>query len=217
MGWLKHIFQSKETKSRGLIKHPFPPLTKDVFGGGSLFHWAGKVHLSSWKGFAAEGDLTPDGWSSPNPRPDGDLNLSIDPVDMEGGSEPTDEQARAFQHLLHHEEAMRDAVLSGIFEDYPSWRASYYGAQISDDGGKTYRSASEFPDMYRPENMPEISQPRDLMRLIRPHTIHVLSEAKDGLTEVGFEFACKWDEEHGLGVLTHRTQVIRVGDASESF
>ena len=199
------------------MKHPFPPLIKDVFGDGSLFHWIGKVHFSSWKGFAAEQDLTPDGWSSPDPRPDGELSLCISPLDMSAGSEPTEEQASAFQHLLDNESEMRDVVLQGVFREYPSWRTSYYGGKISSDGGKTYQPASAFPEMFPSENMPEISKPADLTRLIRPQGIHILKDAKDGLAEVGFAFACKWDEEHGLGVLTHKGQVIQVGDGTASF
>src|SRR5215204_2224285 len=133
------------------------------------------------------------------------------------GSEPTEEQTRAFQHLLDNERTMRDAVLQGVFKEYPIWRASYYGGQISSDGGKTYQPAREFPEMFPPENMPEISKPTDLTRLIRPHGIHILKDAKDGFAEVGFAFACKWDEEHGLGVLTHKGQVIQVGDGTASF
>ncbi len=198
------------------MKHPFPPLTKDVFSDGNLFHWTGKVHFNSWKGFATEKELT-GGWSNSNPRPDGELSLCIDPLDVSAGSEPTEEQARAFQHLLDNEGIMREVVLEGIFKEYPNGRASYYGGQISSDGGKTYQPASAFPDLFPPENMPEISKPDDLMRLIRPHGIHILKDAKDGFAEVGFAFVCKWDEEHGLGVLTHKKQVIQVGDGTASF
>jgi hypothetical protein len=217
VNWFKNIFRSKAEIPTLLMKRPFPPLTKDVFGDGSLFHWTGKVHFNSWKGFAANQDLTPDGWSNPDPRPEGELSLCISPLDMSAWSEPTEEQASAFQHLLDNESEMRDVVLQGVFREYPSWRATYYGGQISSDGGKTYQPASAFPEMFPPENMPEISQVSDLTRLVRPHGIHILKDAKDGFAEVGFAFACKWDEEHGLGVLTHKGQVIQVGDGTASF
>jgi len=108
-------------------------------------------------------------------------------------------------------------VLQAFFNSYGAWRDSYFNAQISSDGGKTYQPASADPDLCPPENMPEISVPAGLMRIIRPHTVHILASGADGIAEVGFEFACKWDEEHGIGVLTHKGTVVQVGDASASF
>jgi hypothetical protein len=71
--------------------------------------------------------------------------------------------------------------------------------------------------MFPPENMPEIKHPNELMRLIRPGMVHVLASEIDGFVRVGFEFGCKWDEEHGLGVLTHKGKVMEVGQAEASF
>jgi hypothetical protein len=47
--------------------------------------------------------------------------------------------------------------------------------------------------------------------------VHVLQLLKDGVPYVGFEFGCRWDEEHGLGVLLHGTRVVEIGDAQTSF
>ena|SRR6266542_5769622 len=98
MNWLKNIFGSNDDEPEVLIKPPFPPLTRDVFGDGSLFHWRGEVHLKSWTSFTAERDLTTDGWEPPDPRPDGCLNLCVNPLGMSAGTEPTSEQAKAFEH-----------------------------------------------------------------------------------------------------------------------
>ena len=40
---------------------------------------------------------------------------------------------------------------------------------------------------------------------------------KEGFTAIGFGFHCKWDEEHGLGVLTHKGKVMEVGAAETGF
>ena len=34
---------------------------------------------------------------------------------------------------------------------------------------------------------------------------------------IGFELGCVWDEEHGLGVMTHRDRVVDVGGADTAF
>jgi hypothetical protein len=46
MEWFKKIFQAKAKVPAMLTKHPFPPLTKDVFGDGNLFHWTGNVNFA---------------------------------------------------------------------------------------------------------------------------------------------------------------------------
>lgn len=179
------------------------------------FFWCGTIHLDSWKGFATLEEIWEFFGPSTGGKPEGDLGVAVSPGEQSAGG-PTDDQSRAFQHLLDNEKAIRDAVLQGIFDVYPKWRESYYGP-ISSDGGKTYRPITEFPELYHPEKMPEISNPNELVRLIRPDAVHVLAKPIDGFTRIGFSFACKWDEEHGLGVLTHKGKVMAVGDGTEAF
>lgn len=190
-------------------KPPFPRLIRDEY------FWSGTIQLESWKGFAALDQI----WELREPatedNPKEGLGLEVTPA-TKSSLEPTAEQAAAFQHLLDHEQTIRDTVLQGIFEVYSQWRESYFGP-ISIDGGKTYRPITEFPELYHPEKMPEISSPNELARLIRPDTVHVLAQSIDGFTRIGFSFACKWDEEHGLGVLTHKGKVVAVGDGTEAF
>lgn len=44
-----------------------------------------------------------------------------------------------------------------------------------------------------------------------------LAISKDGFAYVGFELGCSWDEEHGLGVLTHKDHVVKIGEAETAF
>jgi hypothetical protein len=56
-----------------------------------------------------------------------------------------------------------------------------------------------------------------LESLIELTTIHIHWAERDGLAYVGYEFACTWDIEHGLGVLTHADRIVAVGRADTSF
>lgn len=197
---------------------PFHTLTREVFNDDGLFTWKTRVHLESWKGFAPREALAGEFMSFRfSPRPDGDFNVSVDPIDTKFSLTPTAAQAIAFGHLLDNQSPIRDQILQAIFEAYLGWRECYFGGKYSSDGGKTYQSGWEMPDMFPPENMPEIKQPRDLMRIIRPGTVHVTSKEIGGFAKIGIEFSCKWDEEHGLGVMTHKGKVVGVGQADESF
>ena len=130
---------------------------------------------------------------------------------------PSHAQARAFQHLLDNQAAIRETVLQGICAVYDQWREDYYGQRISSDGGKTYQSGWERPDLFPPEHMPKLSGPGDLVRLILPSTVHVLAKEIEGFARIGIGFDCKWDPEHDLGVLTHKGRVVDLGQADTAF
>jgi hypothetical protein len=171
----------------GATVPPFPPLKWDGY------FWRGTVCLGSWRGFQAR--LGAYGSESSEEPSDGTVGLCVAPPDGEARTPPSPEQGRTFEHLLANDEAIRDAVLAAIFAEYPGLR---------DDYGE-------------PDEMPEIEGPHGLRDLIGPGTVHLLATPKDGLTCVGFELGCNWDEEHGLGVLTHRGRVLEVGGADASF
>jgi hypothetical protein len=202
-----------------VISPPFPTLRGRAFGDGDLFAWGGRVRLDAWKGFAKREELADEFmWFRFSARPEGDLGLDVSPLDNHKSTfKPTHAQARAFQHLLDNQKDIRHAVLEGIFSVYGEWRENYYGGKISSDGGKTYQSGWELPKMFPPENMPKLANPDDLVRLISPATVYVLAKETDGFTRIGFGFDCKWDQEHDLGVLTHKGRVVEVGQADTAF
>lgn len=114
---------------------------------------------------------------------------------------PTVAQARAFTRLLEQNKVMDDAVIRAVFEEYPRFRQLY----------------KEFDAENAAEAAPPVSSIDGLERLIDLLNVHVLDVEKDGEAYVGFEFACTWDEEHGLGVMTHAGRVVEVGQADTSF
>jgi hypothetical protein len=192
---------------------PFPVLVRKPFAAGDLFSWEGRVQLPSWTGFATREAISGMSFRFSD-LPEGIFELVVSPLDVARSKVPTHAQTRAFQHLLDNQETIRNTVLNGIFAVYGGWRENYYGEQISVDGGKTYKTGWE---LYPSENMPEIKAPDELRRLISPSTIHVLAKEIDGFARIGFGFDCKWDGEHDLGVLTHKGNVVEVGQADTAF
>jgi hypothetical protein len=188
----------RERLKAQVISPPFPILKRKEFGDGELFAWKGRVHLEAWKGFARREELADEFMTYRfSAEPDGDLVLDLSPEDIHQSSfTPTHAQACAFQYLLDNQQSIRDAALNGIFSVYDDWRENYDGP---------------------PENIPELSNSGDLTRLISPSTVHVLANEKDGFAYVGIGFSCKWDEEHALGVLTHKGRVVDVGEADIAF
>jgi len=165
---------------------PFPPLRWDEF------FWVGEITLPSWAGFQTRrGPYA--GISSVDPS-DGTVRLSVAVEDRQPHTQPTQAQARAYQHLLDNEAVVCAEVLLALFRDYPEQQANY-----GDDP------------------LPDIDEPAGLKALLGLSQVHVLFESRDDVAYVGFEFGCVWDEEHGAGVMTHLGRIVEIGPASASF
>ena len=171
---------------------PFPPLQWNEF------FWVGDVILPSWAGYQSRGGAY--GSVSSHATSNGRALLTVAPEDEDARTPPLPEQVGAFQWLLDNEPAIAASVLRSLFAAYPEWRNSFgYDAELM------------------AELMPEIDRAEQLQTLIGLSNVHILSVAKDGIAYIGFQFGCTWDEEHGLGVMTHRDRVVEVGGADTSF
>jgi hypothetical protein len=165
---------------------PFPPLKWDEY------FWTGRVVLTSWRGFQSR--LGAYAAKSAAKESDGTARLSVAPPGG-AGQPPSAEQASAFRYLLDHEEAVRDALVAAILEEYPAMRQRLLADGFVDE-----------PDL------PDLEGPEQLRSHVGLSTVHVLPVVKDGAAYVGFEFGCTWDEEHGLGVMTHQGRIVEFPD-----
>jgi len=169
----------------------FPPLRWDEY------FWTSTIVLRAWAGFQSR--LGPYGTLSSTTGSDGTARLTVNTAD-EKQSPPAPEQTTAYQHLVAQQESVRDAILQAVFQAYPELQESY---------GYEAEEAREF--------MPDIERPDQFKTLIGLSNVHILTVAHDGIAYVGFEFGCTWDNEHGLGVMTHRGRVVEVGGADTAF
>jgi hypothetical protein len=145
--------------------------------------------LRSWRGFQSR--LGAYGASNSTQESDGTARLSVPPPAGVAERPPAAEQANAVRYLLAHEEAIRDALLGAIFEEYPVIRERLLGQGFVD--------ASDMPALQRPDQ---------LKSHIGLATVHVLPVVKKDAAYIGFEFGCTWDDEHGLGVMTHQGRIV---------
>lgn len=170
-----------------MVFPPFPPLTR------TEYCWEGTVKLQAWAGFLVrQGPYASASSSRPS---DGtvQVNVSFD-------ERPSAEQTAAFEHLLAHQHEVRDDILRAVIETYPV-QQELYG----------------YEDEAAAALMPDLDSPQDLKPLVGLSSVHVLRENKQGLAYIGFEFGCTWDNEHGVGAMTHKGRVITTGGADVSF
>lgn len=119
-------------------------------------------------------------------------------VVAENRDEPSGEQAKAYAWFLGHEASVCRKVVRAI--------AVYY----------TWLRQQErtWFDEY---DCHEVKTSDDLRDLMEFNGLCVRRDHFRGMALLGFSFASKWDDEHGLGVLTHRSQIIDVGQAEVAY
>jgi hypothetical protein len=166
---------------------PFPPLRWDGY------FWTGRIVLRSWQGFQSRSGAY--AARSSTKAADGTARLSVALPAGVAGRPPAVEQADALRYLLEHEEAIRDTLVAAIFAEYPGIRERLLGEGLADG-----------PDL------PALERPEQLRSHIGLSTVHVLPVVKDDAAYIGFEFGCTWDEEHGLGVMTHQGRIVELPD-----
>jgi hypothetical protein len=119
-------------------------------------------------------------------------------VEAEDKADPSPAQGRAFEYYVEHEASICTKVIVAIFRWYQRLR-------------------KQDREWFEDEECPEISQPDELREFMEFHSLRIHRDEFKGIALVGFSFDCKWDEEHGLGVLMHRGTMLDVGQQEVAF
>lgn len=112
-------------------------------------------------------------------------------------SPPSEEQRVAISQLVDDQEKISAAALKALF--------------------KQYAVAQETPDEDDGRPRRPLKDVTGLRRHVTLNQIYVLAMAKQKRAYLGFSFSCSWDEEHGAGVMTHKTRVVTSGGADHAF
>ena len=65
--------------------------------------------------------------------------------------------------------------------------------------------------------MPPVTHPESFRDLISLNVVYVCVPEESQRAQVGFDFRCAWDPEHGLGFMTLGTSILDIGGAEVSF
>ncbi len=158
----------------------------------------GTITLDAWRGFQSrQGPYTSQDSEQPS---NGSFRLDIGGDMVDDDPKITDAHVKAYWFAIENQELIKDTLLDTLMVEYPKWIDSY---------GYDEEEAEEY--------MPEVSEKSAFKSLIGLANVHILNVEKDGVAYVGYEFGCTWDDEHGLGFMTHKNRVIDLGGADMSF
>lgn len=105
------------------------------------------------------------------------------------------------EYVASHQAELQKAVTKAIKKEYQ----------------KALADKEAFDPQFVDEILPPVANDQQLLGLVTPVSINVFETAKDSYHFVGFEFECTWDEEHGIGVVTHKLKVVAHGNASTAL
>lgn len=151
----------------------------------------GVLTLNAWEGFQSrQGYYGSMGSNAPS---DGTVKVMVSGCEVDHVKVSSQAQINAIKFLADHSEIIRDEIIRELIVAFPDMKA------VDED------------------HFPEIKNVEDIKNHIGLSIVHVMTSDKDNFAYVGFEFGCTWDEEHGLGVMTHKNRVITIGQADKSF
>jgi hypothetical protein len=148
----------------------------------------GKTRLNTWSGFQLETSSI------------GECDLSVG-GDMLNTNSIEDYHIKAFNYAFENQKLIKTNILNELYKEYKNIQELYDIADPIDKQKYT----------------PDISSVEDFKKLIQINAIDLINQEKDGFGYVGYSFWCKWDEEHALGIMTHKNRIVEIGGAETSF
>jgi len=161
------------------------------------FFWTTRAKLPFWEGYQSrKGFYGAQDQANPS---DGETEIVYAP---EGRRiEPlSDSDIASVVWVVENEASISEALISALFKEYPALQEQY-----------------GYSDEEKAEFMPDVTSPDGFRSLIGLSSVNVHQVQKNGIPYAGFEFGCKWDDEHGLGVLMHGTRTVEIGGADTAI
>lgn len=120
--------------------------------------------------------------------------------DDEPTDQPTQEQQNGFDYLQKNQKMILEGILSEFLKEYPKLQKIY-----------------DFPGEDKVNFMPDVNDIQGFSFLLSPISFYITSVIKNNHPYIGIGFTCSWDDEHGLGIMTHKNKVIKIGEADVAF
>ncbi|PID81148.1 MAG: hypothetical protein CR995_00615 [Clostridiales bacterium] len=105
-----------------------------------------------------------------------------------------------YSFLISQQKEILNIILNEVLDNYPTWQNEY---------GYDGKEKEIF--------MPDVSNVIDLRQLLYPEKVFIMDVELEKMPYIGIQFTCRWDEEHGIGVMFHKDRVVKIGGADIAF
>lgn len=139
-------------------------------------------------------------WQSFFDEKDEELSYEILDEDDDYAEEPTPEQQNGIDYLQENQKTILDNILNELLKKYPELQKIY-----------------DYSEEDKVDFMPDLKDIQGFASLLSLNCFYITSIIKDNHPYIGIGFSCSWDDEHGLGIMTHKNRVIEIGGADTAF
>lgn len=127
----------------------------------------------------------------------GRINLWIDGVITPDRSfRISQEQVNSYLYLVEHQERIKHSILENLKKEFPHLLSNEYASWEHEE--------PNFP------SVSALTPEFDFKNYIGPESISIDDDVRDEIAYVTWNFRCRWDVEHGFGVITHKDRVIDI-------
>lgn len=67
-------------------------------------------------------------------------------------------------------------------------------------------------EIYSNHEVKDVENEADIVSSIMPVGIYIHNIEHEGIPYIGYEFSCKWDEEHGIGIVLYKKEIVSIGE-----
>lgn len=133
-----------------------------------------------------EGAISLESWKNIFPKKE-DIFMIV------GGDAMTDTlvpaHKKGYDYLVDNQEKVLNLIIKAIYNYYCEVHSDY--------------------EEYCPNLV--IENEIDVIANILPEGVYIHNVEKDGISYIGYEFLCSWEEEHGVGIMLHKDSLIDIG------
>lgn len=114
--------------------------------------------------------------------------------------EITEVHENAFNYFVEQQSSILNIAINKIYLNYLSWQEEY-----------------GYDEDEKPSLMPDLTCIEDLKSLIKPQKVYIMDIEMESIAYCGIDFQCRWDDEHGLGIMFHKSRIVKVGGSDTAF
>jgi hypothetical protein len=129
-----------------------------------------------------------------------DLNIKLNIGGETIINKITNIHENGYKYLHEKQSEILETAINEIYNSYSDWQEEY-----------------GYEGVEKQKLMPNLLCSDNLKKLVTPIKVYILDIENDNMPYLGIEFVCKWDEDHGVGIMMHKNRIVKIGGANIAF
>ncbi|MFK8044136.1 MAG: leucine-rich repeat domain-containing protein [Crocinitomicaceae bacterium] len=125
-------------------------------------------------------------------------------------SQPSKAQFCAYEFFIENSDQILKKLMEYLKKE-EEYFLEFYGTYVEISYENTNHLGKTSISTHK-NGFPAVDDMKDIINYISIDTINIVDSEEDGISYVGFDGGCTWDDEHGFGCVFHKLELLDVGD-----